>query len=193
MTRVIILDRDGVLNKMVIDPEHGTIDSPLHPSQVTIFPWVSESLYKIKELGYKIFIATNQPAAAKNKTSKQNLIDVHKTIMDQVQKRGVVIDDYFICWAKQEDNHAWRKPKPGMLLEALNRVKKPDIKQSWMVGDGVTDVQAGLAAGLQTAFLGPEKCDICSIFDKLEIKPSYRGKNLLEFVQYLTFEKKNSH
>jgi histidinol phosphatase-like enzyme len=66
---LVILDRDGVLNAMVVDAEHGTIDSPLHPSQVEVFPWVPRALARLAGLGFGLAIASNQPAAAKGKTT----------------------------------------------------------------------------------------------------------------------------
>ena len=61
------------LNRMVVNPDHGLIDSPLHPDQVEILPEVAESLKALTECGYVLAVATNQPAAAKGKTSKQQL------------------------------------------------------------------------------------------------------------------------
>jgi hypothetical protein len=54
-----------------------------------------------------------------------------------------------------------------------------------MVGDGVTDVQAGAALGLKTGFLGPRKCDACKILHERELSPSWWGADLPAFVDYL--------
>ena len=54
-----------------------------------------------------------------------------------------------------------------------------------MVGDGVTDLQAGVAFGVKTAFFGPKKCDSCKVLDERNLKPDFWGKNLLEFVEFL--------
>ncbi len=66
---MILLDRDGVLNALLVDPEHGTIDSPLHPAQVQMLPGVVQALAQLTGAGYGLSIVSNQPAWAKGKTS----------------------------------------------------------------------------------------------------------------------------
>ena len=68
---LILLDRDGVLNRLVADPEQGTIDSPLHPTQVEVFSWVPEAAAMLTEGGYGLVIVTNQPAWAKGRLQKK--------------------------------------------------------------------------------------------------------------------------
>jgi hypothetical protein len=54
-----------------------------------------------------------------------------------------------------------------------------------MVGDGVTDVQAGAALGLRTAFLGPRKCDACKILQRCDLTPTWWGTDLTDFTNFL--------
>ncbi len=61
-----------------------------------------------------------------------------------------------------------------------------DRRQSWMVGDGVTDVQAGKRLSLRTAFLGPRKWDAARIFGELAVVPDFWGADLAEFATHLT-------
>lgn len=182
----VILDRDGVLNPMVINADHGTIDSPLHPDQVEIFPWVPECLRRLNTAGFSLVIATNQPSAAKGKTTKQNLHETHRRIVELAQADGGVIERSHICYHRSEDGCSCRKPRPGMLLQALREVPKHLHSNCWMVGDGVTDVQAGVAAGVRAAYLGPQKCDACKIFDQLKLRPSFWGQDLSAFTDFLT-------
>ena len=182
---VIILDRDGVLNDMVVDPEHGTIDSPLHPSQVTVFPWVPEAVRALTDRGFRIFIATNQPAAKKGKTTQVNLQLTHDRVVQEAQQLGGRIEESFICWDRDEDRSFFRKPQPGMLLAALKRVESPDLARSWMVGDGVVDIQAGIAAGLKTAFIGAVKCPTCRVLSDRAASPTAFFGNLRQFADHL--------
>jgi D-glycero-D-manno-heptose 1,7-bisphosphate phosphatase len=87
-----------------------------------------------------------------------------------------------ICFHRSEDGCACRKPKPGLLKEALAR---HGAAEGWMVGDGITDVQAGAALGLRTAFLGPRKCDACKILQQRELTPTWWGADLEAFAEYL--------
>jgi histidinol-phosphate phosphatase family protein len=182
---LILLDRDGVLNAMVVDPEHGTIDSPLHSSQVSVYAWVPEVLARLVGTGWGLAIVTNQPAAAKGKTTQENLHDVHRAVVTACESRGARILSSHLCFHREEDGCGCRKPKPGLLREAVDLNRTYAQVGVWMVGDGVTDVQAGTALGARTAFLGPRKCDACKIFQGRGLKPDFWGSSLVEFAQFL--------
>lgn len=179
---IVLLDRDGVLNSIVIDSEHGTIDSPLHPSQVVVYPWVPQALKTLCNKNYKLFIVTNQPAFAKGKTTRENLLATHQRVVEIAESAGAKILGSQICFHRSEDQCDCRKPKPGLLIQALaNERFQPET--TWMVGDGVTDVLAGQALGLKTAFIGPKKWDAKRVFTDLNSTPTLWVENLLEFSQ----------
>lgn len=186
--QAIILDRDGVLNRMVVDPEFGTIDSPLHPSQIQVFSWAANDVARLTRFGFSIFIATNQPSASYGKTTRKNLEDVHERIVQEVCSKGGKIVQSYISWGGKNDEDPWRKPLPGMLLEALSTLKNPDRENSWMVGDGVTDIEAGMAAEVKTAFLGPSRCYNCKIFEERKIAPTFLGAKLTDFVDFIEIQ-----
>lgn len=179
---LVVLDRDGVLNAVVVDPEHGTIDSPLHPSQVELLPGAREAVAQLAREGWALSIASNQPAAAKGKTTLANLQATHAAVLAAL---GTPIASSHLCLHRAEDGCACRKPRPGLLLEALAAHPDVDRARAWMVGDGVTDVQAGAAAGLQTAFLGARKCDACKVFEQRAVEPTFWGPDLPAFVDFL--------
>ncbi len=184
---LVILDRDGVLNRMVVDAEHGTIDSPLHPSQVEVFSWVPEALVLLREAGYDLAVATNQPAAAKGKTSRANLEAAHGRVLELARADGVVGSSH-ICYHRSEDGCDCRKPRTALLEEALQGLSPETRRSSWMVGDGVTDVEAGKTAGLRTAFLAPRKCSACRVLEERSLMPTFWGTDLLDFARFLARE-----
>ncbi len=110
---MILLDRDGVLNALLVDPEHGTIDSPLHPAQVQLLPGVVQALAQLTEAGYGLSIVSNQPAWAKGKTSWENLQAVHAEIVSAATSSGGRILSSHLCLHRQEDDCDCRKPKKG--------------------------------------------------------------------------------
>jgi len=183
--KLVLLDRDGVLNAVCVDAEQGTVDSPLHPSQVEVFPWVPEALARLGALGYTLAVVTNQPAAAKGKTTRQNLEHTHARVLELATARGAMIASSQICFHRSEDGCACRKPRPGMLEAAFAALGGATKDHVWMVGDGVTDVEAGVRFGARTAFLGPRKCDACKIMEERALTPAFWGKNLSEFVAFL--------
>lgn len=182
---IILLDRDGVLNSVVVDPEHGTIDSPLHPSQVRLYPWVPEALAMLSSKHFQIAICTNQPAFAKGKTTKENLIKVHQKIVNLSEAGGGKILTSHICFHRQEDQCMCRKPKTGLLEAALFPYRPIDNKRVWMVGDGVHDIRAGQQLSINTAFIGSKKWDAQKVFDDENLQPTLWVENLLEFSKYV--------
>jgi histidinol-phosphate phosphatase family protein len=128
---IILLDRDGVLNSMVIDADHGTIDSPLHPSQVKIYKWTADALALLNSKNYGLAIVTNQPSAAKGKTTKENLEKVHQLIVEQAELKGGKILSSHICFHRAEDHCACRKPKTGLLEDALKKNPSFSLNHSW--------------------------------------------------------------
>jgi len=182
---LVLLDRDGVINEMVVNPEHGFIDSPLAPDQLRMLPGVTESLLSLQQAGWGLAIVTNQPSAKKGKTTYANLEATHARVVDELARGGIQILSSHICFDRSEDKSPRRKPAPGMLYEALTQNAQYPRWNAWMVGDGVTDVEAGARAGVKTAFLGPKKCDACKIFEQKSLKPDFWGSNLSQFVQYL--------
>jgi D-glycero-D-manno-heptose 1,7-bisphosphate phosphatase len=182
---LILLDRDGVLNRMVLDPEHGTIDSPLHPEQVELLDGVAEALALLTQAGFGLAVVSNQPAWAKGKTTRANLDATHARVLAGASRAGGRILSSHLCLHRVEDGCPCRKPKTGLLEEAFTRNPGHDPSASWMVGDGITDVQAGAALGLRTAFLAPRKCDACKILAERELTPTYWGADLWSFTHHL--------
>jgi D-glycero-D-manno-heptose 1,7-bisphosphate phosphatase len=180
--KLLILDRDGVLNRHTVDPEQGTIDSPMHERQVEVSPEVPAALARLARLGYTLCIATNQPAAAKGKTTLANLEAVHARVVREVEAGGARIASSHLCFHRAEDHCPCRKPKTGLLEAAFAANPGATREGSWMVGDGVTDVEAGQALGLSTAFIGKRRCDACGILERTP--PSFFG-SLTAFAELL--------
>jgi D-glycero-D-manno-heptose 1,7-bisphosphate phosphatase len=180
--KLLILDRDGVLNRHTVDAEQGTIDSPMHPSQVVLEAQVPELLARLNAAGYGLCIATNQPAAAKGKTTRANLQAVQARVIELASAKGATILSSHLCLHRAEDGCDCRKPKTGLLREAFVANPTATLAESWMVGDGVTDVEAGRAFGVRTAFIGKRRCDACKI---LEQSPPDHWGSLAELTAFL--------
>ena len=182
---LILLDRDGVLNQMVIDPEHGLADSPLHPSQVVLVDGVADALARLTEAGYGLAIVSNQPAAARGKTSRENLEAVQARVIEAASASGARILSSHLCWHRAEDGCACRKPAVGLLQAALEAHPEHARAGAWMVGDGITDIQAGRTLGLQTAFIGKMFCAACKQIDDTVGPADHIAPDLPAFVDHL--------
>ncbi len=167
----VFLDRDGVLNEIVYNEDAEQMDSPMNVTQFHLLDNVAEAIRQFHDKGYYVFVVTNQPAAAKGKTTLEKLYDINTYFADLMKKEGAEIDDIYMCshYTKQQpmtkevfliQNCNCRKPKPGQLLKAKEKYCI-DWEHSYMIGDSYTDIEAGRAAGVKTVFIGDMKCDVC--------------------------------
>lgn len=173
---LVILDRDGVLNRTFYNPKEDLMDSPMEPSQAEVFDGVPKIIAEMTRAGIKLYIATNQPAAKKGKTTFESLNAAHQKIVSLCESAGGRITGSEICYDLREENSQMRKPAPGMLLKILSENPHVNPALAWMVGDRETDIEAGRRAGMKTAYLG-------------EAAPKsgadYFGRDLAEFWAYL--------
>ncbi|MBT9147740.1 MAG: D-glycero-beta-D-manno-heptose-1,7-bisphosphate 7-phosphatase [Syntrophomonadaceae bacterium] len=190
--RAIFLDRDGVINELIYYEEHGIVDSPFSPDQMKVFPWVPEAIRRIKELGYRVVIASNQPGIAKGYFSRETFERIREKMLLHIERDGVKLDGEYYCFhhpeakvEKLKANCECRKPRPGLLLQAAKEMDV-DLSQSWMIGDGLTDVKAGKDAGCRTILLGRMKCELCHLMDEEDARPDAIVSNLLEAAQTIS-------
>jgi D,D-heptose 1,7-bisphosphate phosphatase len=192
MNRAVFLDRDGVINELIYYPEHGIIDSPFTVEQVNLFPRAGEAIKKIREMGYRAIIVSNQPGIAKGHLSRETFDRIREKMKEHLAKDGASIDGEYYCFHHPEAvvenlrvDCECRKPKPGLLFQAAEE-QDVDLPRSWMIGDGLTDIEAGKAAGCKTMLLGRMKCELCHLMDELDARPDAITSNLLEAVQIIS-------
>ncbi len=182
---LIVLDRDGVLNRLLPNPAEPRPDSPMRAAEVSVFPWVSETLRALGRAGYGLVIASNQPAWAKGKTTRADLEAAHAVVLREAQAGGAVILSSHICFHRAEDGCACRKPAIGLLTEAFARNPGYDPALSWMVGDRAPDMIAGAAFGLRTALLGDASGEERAALAGRGLEPSFHGRDLRDFARLL--------
>jgi D,D-heptose 1,7-bisphosphate phosphatase len=188
----VFLDRDGVINPMIYDPDFGLVDSPANPDQWTICPGVAESIAKLNLMGFLVVVVTNQPGIAKGKFSAGLLDEMTQKMISEIKGGGGGgLDGIYSCLHHPDAivpelkvKCDCRKPSPGMLLQAAKELDI-DLSKSYMMGDGITDVQAGLAAGTQTFFISSRKCYICEQLANENVRPDFMVKDLPEAVQVI--------
>lgn len=186
---LIVLDRDGVLNRTVPNPAEARPDSPLRLAEVDVFPWVPEVLRELTAAGFGLVVASNQPAAAKGKTTRAALDEVHAEVLRAAQAAGGVILSSHVCFHRAEDGCACRKPATGLLVEAFARHDRFRAAASWMVGDRSTDVIAGATYGLRTALLtgapAEQPSDERAALAARGVEPAFVGADLRDFAAHL--------
>lgn len=146
-TRALFLDRDGILNAVVI--RQGKVSSPRTLDEFRLLEEIKPLLHEARRLGYVLWVVTNQPDVARGCLAREDLERMHQQI-----RQTFPIDGIEACLSAADDDPR-RKPNPGMLLEVAQRLSI-DLKRSLFVGDGEKDVLAGRAAGLRTVLLETE-------------------------------------
>lgn len=150
--RALFLDRDGTL---MVD-----VGYPRHPDQVALLPGVSEGLAACRDAGYLLSIISNQSGVGRGYFGAGAVEAVHRRLLDLLAERGVRIDDAEYCLHAPEDACACRKPSPSMIEQSARRLGA-DPAASFMVGDKISDVEAGRRAGCRTILLAADAPGDC--------------------------------
>ncbi len=135
----IFLDRDGVLNADVA-PYVTSLD------QLLIFPWTAQTLKRLNDAGFDMYVVSNQQGVSLGLTSPEVLQQVTEAIQSCVRPLGFEIKKFYYCTAHDGEAHPWRKPNPGMLLAAGEEFGF-DPSGSFLIGDWWKDMSAARAAG----------------------------------------------
>ena len=156
LQKAIFLDRDGTINKYV-----GFLNNI---DEFEILPGVSEAIQIINNSGYLAIVVTNQPVIARGELTYEELDKIHNKMETLLGSEGAYLDAIYFCphhphkgfkgeVVNLKINCECRKPKPGMLLEAA-RDFNISLTQSWIIGDGENDINAGKTVGCKTALIG---------------------------------------
>jgi len=140
MYQAVFLDRDGVIIKNRSTYVRTWED-------VEILPDVLPALARMTARPYKIIIITNQSVVGRGLLSLRVAEKINQRLTDQIRKAGGRIDGIFMCPHKPDDNCECRKPRPGLILQAADTLTL-DLKRSILIGDALTDLQAGMNAGV---------------------------------------------
>jgi D-glycero-D-manno-heptose 1,7-bisphosphate phosphatase len=187
--KAIFLDRD---NTLIEDP--GYINNP---DQVKLLEGVPEALNELKAMGYKLVVVTNQSAVARGIVTEEVLGRIHKQLEQLLAEKGTSLDRIYYCpyhpegvIPKYRRESELRKPNPGMLL-AASKDLDIDLKESWVVGNSPSDVEAGARAGCRTILLDSRAHE-----QKIrpgERAPDYRAVNLREVVNIIKMHVRSLH
>lgn len=147
----VFLDRDGV----VIEDSHYLGDT----TRVRLLPGVPEAIAALNRAGRAVVVVTNQSGVARGLFTEPDVLAVHAHLAELLRGYGATIDAFHHCPHHPEaDVPAFRvececrKPRPGMLRRAAEELGL-DLAASWMVGDRVTDLEAGAAVGCRTVLV----------------------------------------
>ena len=187
--RLAILDRDGTLIDVVRDEETGVIATAFHPSQLRFLDGAIDGLRALRDAGFLLAIATNQPGPAKGQCSAAAVIRTNAALLDRLADEGLKVASLQVCMHHPHGGEggdrelvracSCRKPKAGLLEEAL-REAGADRATSWMIGDTRSDLDAARAARVGAALVfSRERCELCPLRGGPAGGPDAHGPTLL--------------
>jgi D,D-heptose 1,7-bisphosphate phosphatase len=188
--KAIFLDRDGVLIEEKGYPVYKKED-------IVVIPNVIEALRELKKKNYLLIVVTNQAAVARGLVSEEEIQDMNKSLNLSLNN---LIDRFYYCPHHPEmhadvPEHArkyrikcdCRKPLPGLLLRAAKELDI-DLKESYMIGDMISDIIAGKSAGCRTIMVeSVNNTKVISSHVEIDrnIKADYYAKDLAEAVKII--------
>jgi len=159
MNKGVFLDRDGVLNEVIL--RKGKPYPPLQMQDLKFIEGMREKLGSLKEKGFLLIGVTNQPDVKRGKAPRTVVEEINNSVKEEFG-----LDEMRACFHDDGDNCTCRKPKPGLIIESA-RSRDIDLRESFVVGDRWKDVEAGKRAGCKTIFIDcqyserqPEGADI---------------------------------
>jgi D-glycero-D-manno-heptose 1,7-bisphosphate phosphatase len=143
----VFLDRDGTIN---VERDY------LHRVEDFAFiPGAPEAIRRLKAAGFLVIVVTNQSGVARGYYPREAVCRLHEYLQGELRKSGAAIDGFYVCPHHPTEGVGdyrldcnCRKGAPGLLLQAASD-HRIDLRRSFMVGDKLADIEAGVAAGCQ--------------------------------------------
>ena len=148
--RTVFLDRDGVLNRKAPEGEYVSRWDVFHP-----LPGIEQALRMLNDAGLPVYVVTNQRGVALGLYSAEDVERLHARLSEELRQHGAHVDGFFYC-PHEKGVCDCRKPQRGLFEQA--RALHPEIEYatSAMVGDSLSDMEAGSRLGMRTIFVEGE-------------------------------------
>lgn len=189
--KAVLLDRDGVINELVINPEESIVDSPNSSEQFKTIKNSIKAMKILSKLGYKLIIISNQPGIAKG---QYNIAEFHKMkrkLENDLTDNNVMLSGQYYCLhhpnakiTKYKKKCQCRKPGTKLFFDAVKK-HNIDTKKSFLIGDGITDMQLAKRVGCRAIFIGNINSTITRVFHEKKVDPFYISHDLLEAANYI--------
>lgn len=143
MIKLVILDRDGVINENLQT-------SVRNLSEFRLMEGVEEAIAHLNKLGLRVVVATNQAVVGRGHLSREELGRIHQSMIDALASKGAHLDHIYCCTDVEPSFR--RKPGAGMILQAMDDFYV-EPSQTIFVGDASRDLEAAKAAGCHSALV----------------------------------------
>lgn len=149
MKKILFIDRDGTLIKEPADEQTDSFE------KLQFYPKVFQGLSKIaKELDFELVLVTNQDGLGTEAYPENTFWPVHNFVMNTLKEEGIEFAEEIIDRTFAKDNQPTRKPNTGLLTKYFS--KEYDMKNSFVIGDRLTDVELAKNLGAQGIYINDE-------------------------------------
>jgi len=185
MKKILFIDRDGTL---ALEPSDYQLDSL---EKLIFYPEVFTYLGKIaQEMNFELVMVTNQDGLGTDSFPENTFLPTHNFLLKSLENEGVVFDEILIDKSFPEDNLPTRKPKTGLLNKYLD-AKKYDLKNSFVIGDRLTDMELALNLGSKGIYLfNKDMAELDQLTPKLNEVIVLKTSEWKEIYSYLKLEQR---
>ncbi|MDP2540679.1 bifunctional histidinol-phosphatase/imidazoleglycerol-phosphate dehydratase [Tenacibaculum discolor] len=149
MKKILFIDRDGTLIKEPADEQTDSFE------KLQFYPKVFQGLSKIaKELDFELVLVTNQDGLGTEAYPENTFWPVHNFVMNTLKEEGIEFAEEIIDRTFAKDNQPTRKPNTGLLTKYFS--KEYDLKNSFVIGDRLTDVELAKNLGSKAIYINDE-------------------------------------
>jgi D-glycero-D-manno-heptose 1,7-bisphosphate phosphatase len=147
--QAVLLDRDGTINVKAPEGEYITA-----PEQLELLPGSGEAVAELARAGIPVVVVTNQRGIARGLMTEDDLAAIHGRLSELLRAQGGHITAFLHCPHEHETCNC-RKPGTLMLRRAQELLGLDSLQETVMIGDAVSDVEAGRRAGARSILLRP--------------------------------------
>ena len=142
MNKAIFLDRDGVL---INNQHHYYI---WKSSQMEFIDGVFENLNMLQQKGFQLYIVSNQGGISRGLYTKENILTLHKELIETFRKNQVTISDILFCPHHSEKEKCLCRKPESLMIDKLVAKYDLNAQQSTLIGDSESDMKAAAMAGI---------------------------------------------
>ncbi|MEW5867343.1 MAG: HAD-IIIA family hydrolase [Bacillota bacterium] len=186
--RAVFLDRDGTIN---VEVNYLT-----DPDDLRLLPGAADGIELLRSIGLLVVVVANQSAVSRGMCDERTVELINLRLQDELTKAGTCVDRVYYCPHHPETGTApyrmdcnCRKPKPGMLLQASAELHI-DLSRSYLIGDKLTDVEAGKSTGCRAVLVltGHGKEEVVRLTNHTGVWPDHIATSLLEAAKWILRE-----
>lgn len=167
----LFLDRDGVINRRLM------ADYVKTTAEFELLEGVAEAIKLATGIFGRIVVVTNQQGIGKGLMTERNLSEIHAYCLQMIQSAGGHIDRFYFAPELAAAGSTFRKPEPGMGLQAQQDFPEIDFERSVMIGDSDSDIAFGKRLGMKTVYIDPVG---------IHSEADHTSRSLYEAIKYIS-------